>query len=73
MILVPAHYDVVWAVFPILSVALLIVSIVTLIRTKTLTDAARVGWTVVVVLLPVLGSAAWLVTLWAGRRSRPAE
>nr|WP_302051550.1 PLDc N-terminal domain-containing protein [Rathayibacter sp. VKM Ac-2835] len=52
---------------------MLIVSIVTLIRTKTLTDAARVGWTVVVVLLPVLGSAAWLVTLWAGRRSRPAE
>lgn len=68
VILIPAYYDVVWGVFSVLTVALLIVSIVTLVRTKTHSDAARVGWTVVVVFLPILGSAAWLVTLWASRR-----
>ncbi|WP_372487851.1 PLDc N-terminal domain-containing protein [Rathayibacter festucae] len=73
MILVPAYYDAAWVVFSILSAALLIVSIVTLVRTKSLSNAARVGWTAVVVLLPVLGSAAWLATLWAGHRARPAE
>ncbi|NQX18009.1 PLDc N-terminal domain-containing protein [Rathayibacter sp. VKM Ac-2857] len=49
------------------------VSIVTLVRTKTLTNAARVGWTVVVVLLPVLGPAAWLATLSVSRRTGSAE
>jgi hypothetical protein len=73
VILVPTYYDVAWIVFSILSVALPIVSIVTLITTKTLTNAARVGWTVVVVLLPILGSVAWLITLWASRRFRVAD
>lgn len=69
--LLPAGYDIVWSVVTVIVIALTIVALVMLARSaKHLTGAQALGWTAVVLFVPVLGPVAWLAI---GRRGEPAR
>lgn len=65
--LIPVASDVAWSVCVLLAATLAVVALVSLVRTATRLSAAEsLGWTALVVLIPVIGPVAWLAI---GRRS----
>ncbi len=52
---------VVWA-------ALVFAALLTIAKSTRLTTVQRVLWTIAVILLPVAGSGAWLISYWIERR-----
>jgi hypothetical protein len=65
--LVPGGYDIAWSVVAVLLIALTVVALISLAR-----SAARVSrtqalvWTLIVLIVPVVGPIAWLTI---GRRT----
>ncbi len=60
--LIPAAYDVVWAVVAVAIFALAVVALVSIWRSRSaLTGTQALVWTLLVVLLPVFGAAAWFL------------
>lgn len=69
--LLPAGYDVAWSVVMVAVVALWAVALVSLFRSaKRMTPGIGLVWALVVLLIPVLGSVAWLAV---GRRTLTAH
>jgi hypothetical protein len=68
--IVPAAYAFLSYAIPIVAGLLLVISIVTIIRAQHVSSGARVGWTAVVVLFPVVGSTIWLLHHWTVRREQ---
>lgn len=65
--LMPAGYDIAWTAVTVLVVALTVVALVALARSaKQLTSTQALLWTLIVLLVPVIGPAAWL---FIGRRA----
>ncbi|QHC56669.1 phospholipase D-like protein [Rathayibacter tanaceti] len=60
-VIIPDAYAFFWYAIPIAAAILLVSALVTIIRAQRLSTATRVGWLVVVVLLPVVGSILWLL------------
>ena len=59
--LLPTGYDVVWTAISILLVALVLVALVSIAQTaKRLTSAQALIWTLVTIVVPVVGPIAWL-------------
>jgi hypothetical protein len=69
--LLPAGYDIAWAVAMVLIVSLAVVALVSIARqARGLSSTQALVWTVVVIVVPVLGSLAWLLI---GRMSSGGE
>lgn len=69
--LIPAGYDIVWSLVAVLVIALTIAALVTIARSaRRLTATQALIWTVIVLLVPLLGPVAWLTI---GRRAVPPE
>ncbi|WP_350350460.1 PLDc N-terminal domain-containing protein [Microbacterium sp. A8/3-1] len=69
--LIPGPTDVAWSVVWIAAVALAVVALVTLFRTKAAVGvAAATLWAFGIILIPVIGASVWLM---ASRRLRRAE
>lgn len=67
--LVPAGYDIVWSLVAIVVVALVVAALVSLSRTAPrLSPGIALAWAALVLVVPVLGSVAWLAV---GRRAAP--
>ncbi|NQX26045.1 PLDc N-terminal domain-containing protein [Microbacteriaceae bacterium VKM Ac-2854] len=66
--IIPTAYDFLWWAIPIAAAILLVISIVTIIKARHLTAGARVGWTAIVVLFPIVGSAIWLLQYFTSQR-----
>ncbi len=65
--LIPAGYDIAWSVVTVVVIGLAIAALVVLARSaKRLTTPQALGWTLVILFVPVVGSLAWLTI---GRRS----
>lgn len=65
--LIPAWYDIVWSGAAALLLALMIVALVSIARSaKQLTSRQALGWTLLAILLPVVGPLSWFAI---GRRS----
>jgi hypothetical protein len=65
--LLPAAYDIAWSAASVVVLVLLIAALVSIARVaKRLTSGQALGWTLVVLLLPVVGAAAWFAI---GRRA----
>lgn len=59
--LLPAGYDIAWTTAFLLILALTILALVSIARAaKRLTSTQAMMWTLLVVLVPVIGSLAWL-------------
>lgn len=65
--LVPTTLDVAWSLFALASLVFAVVALVSLFRTHETGRTLTVVWTLLIVLLPFLGSAGWFV---ASRRLR---
>ena len=58
--LIPAAYDNMWFALSLLIVAFVIAALVSIARTaKRLTSMQALVWTLIVLLVPVVGCAAW--------------
>ncbi len=69
--LIPAGYDIAWSVVTIVMVGLAIAALVVLARSAgRLTTPQALGWTLVILFVPVVGPLAWLTI---GRRSLAGE
>ncbi len=69
--LIPAGYDIAWSAITVLVIALAIVALISLARAaRRLTATQGLLWTLVVLLVPVVGPVAWLAV---GRRSTAAQ
>ena len=69
--LLPAGYDIAWSVVSVVVIALAVFALVVLARSaQRLTSWQALGWTLVILFVPVLGSLAWLTI---GRRALPAD
>lgn len=69
--LIPAGYDIAWSIIAMFAVALMIVAIISLARgARHLTVIAGLAWSLVVVLVPVIGPVVWLSV---GRRTGVAH
>jgi hypothetical protein len=69
--LIPAGYDIVWAVIAVLILALTITALFTLARSAgRLSPTQALVWTLVVLFLPLVGPLTWLTI---GRRAAPAH
>lgn len=67
--LIPAAYDLVWSIVVIATLVLIVVALVSLGRTaRRLSPWVTLAWAALIVVVPVLGAAAWLA---AGRRGEP--
>ena len=65
--LLPSAIDVVWSVLWLAALMLLVVAVVSLIRSRArLTQGQALGWVALVLLVPVAGPLAWL---FVGRRT----
>lgn len=65
--LIPAGYDIAWSVITAILIALTVVALISLMRSvKRLTGAQAMVWTLLIILIPLLGSVAWLAI---GRRT----
>ena len=68
--LLPASYDIAFALFVIAHIVLILVAFVSLVRrAKTLTPWQAIAWILIVLLVPILGALAWLLI---GRRAYAA-
>lgn len=62
----PAAYDIVWSVIVALVMVLTVVALIVLVRSaRQLTAGWALIWTLLILFVPVIGSALWLT---AGRR-----
>lgn len=69
--LLPAGYDIAWSVITALVIGLTVVALILLARSaKRLTPFRGMLWTLIVLLIPVLGPIAWLTI---GRRANAAD
>ena len=69
--LIPAWYDVVWSGSALLVLALLITALVSIWRSsKRLTSQQALGWSLLVIFVPVIGALSWFAI---GRRSLAAS
>jgi len=69
--LLPVGYDIAWSVIAALGVALLVVALVSLARAaKHLTPTQSLLWTLIALVIPVVGPLAWL---FVGRPSAAAR
>jgi asparagine N-glycosylation enzyme membrane subunit Stt3 len=66
-VLLPAAYDITWALLVPLSVAAAIAALVHLIRRRDTTSTETALWALVVLLAPLLGPAVYFL---AGRRRK---
>ncbi|MDR7112942.1 heme/copper-type cytochrome/quinol oxidase subunit 2 [Microbacterium trichothecenolyticum] len=65
--LIPAWYDIVWSGIAVLVLALSVIAVVSISRSSTqLTSRQALGWTLLVIFVPVIGAFAWFAI---GRRS----
>lgn len=65
--LIPATYDVVSSVGVVLVIVLLVTSLISIARTaQSLTASRALVWALLVILVPIIGAAAWFAI---GRRS----
>jgi hypothetical protein len=67
--LLPDSYALVWAVAPVLVVALAVVALVSISRTAHRSRTEVVAWVLFVVVAPVVGSIAWLAVKASLRRA----
>lgn len=59
--LIPAGYDIAWAVISILALALVVLALLSLARAaKNLTALQGLAWTLIVLFVPIVGPTAWL-------------
>lgn len=66
--LIPASYDIVWSVIAAAAIALIVAAFISLARTaKEMSGVQTLVWVLVVLLIPILGAAAWL---FIGRRAQ---
>jgi membrane protein DedA with SNARE-associated domain len=65
---VPVSFELLAFIPLVLWAALLITALLTIAKSAQLTGAQRVLWTIAVIVIPVAGSAAWLVSYWIERR-----
>lgn len=68
--LIPAAYSILWWVIPILQLGLLVAALVTIVKTPFLSRGERVAWSIVSIVIPVLGPLAWLVSGLTDARKR---
>lgn len=69
--LLPAGYAIAWSTIAALTIGLVLVALISLARSaRRLTSAQALGWTLVTLLVPVLGPIAWLSI---GRRAASTE
>ena len=69
--LIPAWYDIVWSGIAVLVLALSVIAVVSISRSSTqLTSRQALGWTLLVIFVPVIGALAWFAI---GRRSPAAS
>ncbi|WP_106815823.1 PLDc N-terminal domain-containing protein [Microbacterium timonense] len=69
--LLPTGYDVTWSMLTAVAIALTVLALILLARSaRRLTPSQGLLWTLVVLLVPVLGPIAWLTI---GRRTAPAD
>lgn len=65
--LVPAAYDLTWSAVSLVLAALAVVALVSIARSaRSLTSAQALGWTLLAILVPLVGPLAWL---FIGRRA----
>jgi Zn-dependent protease with chaperone function len=64
----PVSFELLAIVPLVLWAALLVAALLTIAKSTQLTGAQRVLWTIAVIVLPVAGSAAWLISYWIERR-----
>lgn len=67
---IPAAYEALRFAIPLLHLGLLTAAIVTIVKAPFLTSIERVVWTIVSIVIPVLGPTAGLVTSLADKRRR---
>lgn len=73
-LMAPAGYDVLWTVTTLVLLALLLAALVVWVRTRQGSGTRALGELALIVLVPVLGPAAYLAGAWSGRRAaRRAE
>jgi hypothetical protein len=68
--LIPTAYAILWWVVPILQLGLLVTAIITIVKTPFLSRNERVAWSIVSIVIPVLGPLAWLVS-WLTDARKP--
>jgi Zn-dependent protease with chaperone function len=64
----PVSFELVAIIPVVIWAALVFAALLTIAKSTQLTAAQRVLWTIAVILLPVAGSAAWLISYWIERR-----
>ena len=64
----PVSFELLAIIPLVLWAALLVAALLTIAKSTQLTAAQRVLWTIAVIVLPVAGSAAWLISYWIERR-----
>ncbi|MDN3311288.1 PLDc N-terminal domain-containing protein [Microbacterium oryzae] len=71
--LLPAPSDILWSVSFVLSIALMVAALVSIARgARRLTAGQALCWSVLSILVPVLGPAAWFA-IGTRTRARPAS
>jgi hypothetical protein len=60
--LIPAAYAILWWVIPILQLALLVAALVTIVKAPFLSRSERVPWSIVSIVIPVLGPLVWFIS-----------
>lgn len=59
--LIPTGYDIVWSVVALALFALMVTALISLVRSaRALTTVQSLVWTLLVLLVPLLGALAWL-------------
>ncbi|WP_285726361.1 PLDc N-terminal domain-containing protein [Psychromicrobium xiongbiense] len=65
---IPGWFSALGAVTTIVWFALFVLTLVMILRSAYLSPAQRAVWSIIVVLLPVLGSLVWIGSFLLGRR-----
>ena len=66
----PVSFELLAIIPLVLWAALFVAALLTIAKSNHLTAVQRVLWTIAVIVLPVAGSAAWLISYWIERRQR---
>lgn len=72
---IPAVYAILWYAIPLLHAALLVAAVLTIVKAPFLSPIERVTWTIVSIVIPILGPLAWLAFYFTDarrRRQRPS-
>ncbi len=65
---VPIGFDIAWSVFMLLWIVLTVTAVVSIVRSDA-DPVAKIGWSALSVILPIVGPAAWF---FASRRRQNA-